>query len=287
MLMVTFFTGGVVLEPQKVFAAFGDPIQWGSSGKNVRELQTNLTNLGFDTYGIDGIFGTNTYTAVQSFQKASGIKADGIVGPVTANVLNEQIYSYITHVVQWGDTLSKLAFHYGTTVNNIMQANNLRSYIIYAGDTLRIPTNETPGNLSWSGMRSTELADWWTVADKVFARGEVATVTDVDTGISYRVKRKGGTNHADCEPLTAEDAAKMKKARGGYWSWNRRAIIVTVDGRNLAASQNGMPHGFQNIYNNNFDGHFCIHFLNSRTHGTNRVDAAHQTMVKKAATARL
>ena len=30
---------------------------------------------------------------------------------------------------------------------------------------------------------------------------------------------------------------------------------------------------------NDFDGHFCIHFYASRTHGGNRVDERHQNMV--------
>jgi len=31
------------------------------------------------------------------------------------------------------------------------------------------------------------------------------------------------------------------------------------------------------------DGHFDIHFLGSKTHGTNKVDSNHQNAVKKAA----
>ena len=46
---------------------------------------------------------------------------------------------------------------------------------------------------------------------------------------------------------------------------------------------NGMPHGAGAIKDNDFDGHFCIHFYASRTHGGNRVDERHQNMVLKAA----
>jgi hypothetical protein len=46
---------------------------------------------------------------------------------------------------------------------------------------------------------------------------------------------------------------------------------------------NGMPHGGQSIKTNNFKGHFCIHFKNSRTHAGNRLDKSHQAAVKKAA----
>ena len=128
-----------------------------------------------------------------------------------------------------------------------------------------------------------QMADWWTSnIQKTFKVGVIATVTDVDTGISWQVKRSGGSNHADVQPLTAADTAKMKKVYGGSWSWNRRAIWVTIDGVSYAASMNGMPHGSGSIKNNNFDGHHCIHFLNSRTHTGNRWDTAHQAAVQKA-----
>ena len=128
-----------------------------------------------------------------------------------------------------------------------------------------------------------QMADWWTSnIQTVFKRGRTATVTDVETGISWTVMRSGGTNHADVQPLTAADTAKMKQAYGGSWSWNRRAIWVTIDGVTYAASMNGMPHGTGSITTNNFDGHHCIHFLNSRTHTGNRWDTAHQNAVQKA-----
>ncbi len=128
-----------------------------------------------------------------------------------------------------------------------------------------------------------QQADWWTSnIQKTFKVGLIATVTDVDTGLSWQVKRSGGSNHADVQPLTAADTAKMKQAYGGTWSWNRRAIWVTIDGVSYAASMNGMPHGTGSITTNNFDGHHCIHFLNSRTHTGNRWDTQHQAMVQKA-----
>ena len=128
------------------------------------------------------------------------------------------------------------------------------------------------------------LSDWWTGdIQSVFKRGDTATVTDVDTGISFKVKRTGGNNHADAQPLTSSDTALMLKAYGGTWAWTRRAIWVTVDGKTYAASMNGMPHGeSDSMPDNDFDGCFCIHFLNSRTHSGNRLDAAHQAAVQKA-----
>lgn len=130
--------------------------------------------------------------------------------------------------------------------------------------------------------------DWWdSDIQKIFARGVVAQITDVETGLSWRERRNGGTNHADCQPLTAADTAAMKKAYGGKWSWDRRAVFVTINGVNYAASINGMPHGEGSIKDNNFNGHHCIHFTNSRTHGSNKVCPLHQAAIRKALLASL
>jgi hypothetical protein len=128
--------------------------------------------------------------------------------------------------------------------------------------------------------------DWWTSGiQQIFAVGVVATITDIDTGISWKEKRFAGKNHADIQPLTKEDTAKLKKVYG-HWSWKRRAVFVTIGGENYAASIHGMPHGGSNL-NNNFPGHHCCHFLNSRTHGSDKIDQNHQKMVAKAASAKL
>lgn len=143
---------------------------------------------------------------------------------------------------------------------------------------------ENPSDEGTSSVTEVLMSDWWTgEIQSVYKRGTVATVTDVDTGISFQVKRTGGLSHADSQPLTSADTALMLKAYGGTWAWTRRAIWVTVDGKTYAASMNGMPHGdSDSMPDNDFDGCFCIHFLNSRTHTGDRLDAAHQAAVKKA-----
>ena len=52
-------------------------------GDDVRELQRTLKEQGYDPGQIDGIFGKKTERAVKRFQKASGLKADGIAGKRT------------------------------------------------------------------------------------------------------------------------------------------------------------------------------------------------------------
>lgn len=151
-----------------------------------------------------------------------------------------------------------------------------------------VPESADLGKSSTAPARGTAQAmDWWkSDIQTIFARGTTATITDVATGIAWKEIRKGGTNHADVQPLTAADTAAMKAAVG-KWSWDRRAIFVTIDGVNYAASMNCMPHGSGSIKNNNFDGHHCIHFTNSRGHSSNKVCSLHQTAIQKALAAKL
>lgn len=124
----------------------------------------------------------------------------------------------------------------------------------------------------------------WEDARQYFNKYSSATVTDLDTGLQFNIQRRGGSSHADVQPLTAEDTATMKAIYDGKWSWKRRAVVLTLEnGMEIAGSMNGMPHGQGAIAGNNFKGHFCIHFRNSKTHGSRKVDLAHQMMVWKAA----
>jgi peptidoglycan hydrolase-like protein with peptidoglycan-binding domain len=58
-------------------------IKKGSKGNPVRRAQKRLTLGGWDTGGVDGIFGPSTETAVKRFQHDQGLTQDGIVGPRT------------------------------------------------------------------------------------------------------------------------------------------------------------------------------------------------------------
>ena len=58
-------------------------LRTGSRGDAVRKLQELLNAKGYTCGSVDGIFGSKTKAAVLAFQKANGLGADGIVGPLT------------------------------------------------------------------------------------------------------------------------------------------------------------------------------------------------------------
>jgi peptidoglycan hydrolase-like protein with peptidoglycan-binding domain len=55
----------------------------------VQEIQTALKNANFYMGAIDGKKGPLTKKAIEEFQKANGLEADGIVGPKTWAVLSK------------------------------------------------------------------------------------------------------------------------------------------------------------------------------------------------------
>lgn len=273
-------------------------LKQGATGDAVWELQLSLFQLGFLKMTPTGVFDTATQEAVRRFQQQSGLITDGIVGQQTWLSLHRTLSAKRQHTyeVRGGDTLWSLARRYGISVDMIAKANRLRSADnIRAGQKLVIPVpeselraeattppvTETRSEARATGERLIPEALSWTEVQKIFPHNTVARVVDVETGKSFSVKRYYGTLHADVEPLTAEDTATMKGIYG-QWSWQRRAIVVEVAGRRIAASMNGVPHGNGAIASNNFNGHFCIHFKDSRTHNNRRVCPDHQAAIQAA-----
>lgn len=59
----------------------------GSSGSEVRKIQEKLKRWGYYSGSVDGIYGSGTESAVKKFQKANGLKTDGIAGKATLNAM--------------------------------------------------------------------------------------------------------------------------------------------------------------------------------------------------------
>lgn len=78
------------------------------SGDDVVYLQNKLKEFGFFNDVIDGFFGQNTLIAVTNFQRHVGIKADGTVGSLTWNKINnfgkeQKLNNGIPHNISYSD----------------------------------------------------------------------------------------------------------------------------------------------------------------------------------------
>lgn len=58
---------------------------------SARQIQTSLKNAGFYKGPVDGKIGPKTKEAIRSFQKAKGLKPDGIVGKRTSSELSKYL----------------------------------------------------------------------------------------------------------------------------------------------------------------------------------------------------
>lgn len=64
-------------------------LKTGSKGDDVKKVQAQLKKLGFNV-AEDGIFGPNTHNAIITMQTIFGYDVDGIVGPATEKLLEQQ-----------------------------------------------------------------------------------------------------------------------------------------------------------------------------------------------------
>lgn len=289
----------------------------GSYGDDVEKLQRALQIKGFLKGGLDGKYGNGTADAVRKFQKSVKLSETGRADKATINMLfgkTKEVSAKDDPGMKGITSISKIEVpnttkpgNSGRHVKALQQALKLRGYYkgsidsSYGKETAEaVKRFQKSRGLSQDGIAGnstiktlfgknaanytipTDSKDWFKDGKDIIPKWSSFMVKDVATGLTFSARRWSGYNHLDAEPLTKSDAATLKKIAGGSYSWARRAILIKYNGKVYAASMNTMPHGEQTIRNNDFSGHFCIHFPNSKTHGTNRVDSSHQSAVRRA-----
>jgi len=147
---------------------------------------------------------------------------------------------------------------------------------MYAEFLMQLPP---PGQHAAPG--TVELLQW-SEARYVLPQNVPFTVIDVRTRMSYQLISFSHGSHADVFPASPEDT-EIFRSTFGNWEWSTRPIIIVANGRTLAASINGMPHGGAINRGNNMNGHICIHFQGSLTHNRSLGhEADHQRSVLEA-----
>lgn len=138
-----------------------------------------------------------------------------------------------------------------------------------------------------------EKIDWYTGGiQQLWAKGASYKIYDVRTGIVWWARRWAGYSHADIEPVTAADTARLCQIYGvnnaqEIWDknlWQRRPCLITIGNRTFACSLFGMPHNpdGDTIPDNNMTGQICMHFTNSKGHESGKVDTYHQQAIEYA-----
>lgn len=207
-------------------------LKQGSTGTDVKNLQNKLILLGYLTGKADGIFGRKTTAAVTAFQRANKLKADGIAGVKT-----------LTQLEQSG-TSSTASTPTATPTPAPTQAPGASEALAGRPNASRVI-----------------YANWYTTVKDVCKKYPYCTVYDFSTGISWQIHIFSVGAHADYEPVTANDTARMRRAFGGETTWNPKAVwVIFPDGSVYLGSTHDSPHGTSHTPENNFDGHTCLHF---------------------------
>lgn len=234
--------------------------------------------------------GKNKYPTVSSINQIDGAPAKTQKGDSGSNVVKLQqaleCLGYYNGPIDgsFGESTEE-------AVKRFQRKRNMKEDGVAGSSTIRVLFGENAkGDSGSSGgdqnKIKTETPDWYKDnMTRVIPKNARITIKDIKTGKTFEAVRWSGANHIDAEPRTAKDTAIMKSIYGGSWSWRRRAVLVKYNGHVYAASMNGMPHGSSTIFSNDFNGVFCIHFKNSKTHGSDKVDPDHQNAVNAASRA--
>lgn len=84
-ILITIITITALYLP--VIRAAQPTLNWGSTGTSVKVLQWKLLQWGYYDGRVDGVYGSDTYQAVVTFQRKNRIRVDGVVGPETWGAL--------------------------------------------------------------------------------------------------------------------------------------------------------------------------------------------------------
>lgn len=217
------------------------PLKKGSEGDLVVLIQQRLYELGYLSFRATGRYGDMTHTGVFKFQQNNGLPADGICGENTYNAMFKD--------------------------NAKRNAGNKNIKRVF-------------GPLKNAALNTGVLADWSESISSVFTVGMTVKVTDFNTGKTFNVKRTGGVNHANVEIADSASVSTYKTVFGGANTWERRAVLVEINGTQYAASLAG--YSTLGISSSGVSGTVDMYFWGSYGDFVNLKDVEHGTACKTA-----
>ena len=202
-----------------------------------------------------------------------------MVSPAFAASVKAKVKSTTKFYTKASSSSKYVPIKKGVTVT-VKNAKKGWAKVKYKGVTGYMKTSSLSKTSKKKSWKSKVVAmSWFDGGDDVLKEGSYGTIYDIKSGKSIRIKRMGGHNHADVEPASKKDTAKLAKI--GY-SWDSRPVILKAGGKYVACAINTKPHGDQTIDNNGFNGQFCLHMVGSKTHGSDSVNEEHQKSIQEA-----
>ncbi len=223
----------------KLFGGNYTTIRYGDRGSRVTTLQQALISAGNLSGKVDGIFGTQTFNAVKSFQRSKKLTADGLAGKNTLTALEKAVSGSSSKATpKPASTAKPTATPKPSTGGDI-------------NDRISAPS-----------VSKLNLLHWFNDVKPSLSNGQKLLIYEPSSGLSWTLRIMSRGRHCDCEPLTAKDTRTMVRAFGNVNTWSQKAVYVKLpDGRWTIGSTHDMPHDSGSIKDNDFNGHLCVHFL--------------------------
>lgn len=199
------------------------------NSSEVKQLQQDLSTLGYYSGNKTGNFGDLTKDAVVKYQKSKGLTADGVAGKKTLSAIQADLNKSGTST---GSSSSSGSASSGTSGSSSLASRA-------------------------SNVQFSNFSNW----RRKYKGGEIFTVFDPVSGLSWNLSWMSADAHLDAEPATAQDTAIMNRAFGNEQSWTPKLIWATFsDGTTYIGTTHNVPHTPYHNTTNNFDGHLCVHF---------------------------
>lgn len=214
----------------------------GDNARFVLFIQQAIKDLRFYDGELTSHYGSRTESAVKQFQKTYGLPVTGQCDAVTAA--------------------------------RLFRAYEGKSEVQYGTDFV---------SPKWS-----ESQDWLRQIGVV--EGAELRLIDLYTDTPFRIRIADTDCHIDAEPLTAADTRALSRVYGETMSDEigeelRPMLLVVPQGSQsiqIVCSIYAKPHGASTLFDNEYDGAFCLYLDGSMRKGTDSPDEAHQAMIEKA-----
>ena len=184
--------------------------KYGSSGDEVKQIQTKLKRWGYYTGNIDGIYGSKTVEAVKYFQRKNGLTVDGIAGTQTLNAMG--IYSSSS-----------------TSSSSSSNSNlNLLSHLIYGEARGEPYTGQVAvGAVIMNRVKSSSFPN--TVAGVIYQAGAFTAVSDGQINLSPNDTAKKAAQDAlnGWDPSYGAIYYFNPNTATNKWIWSR-PVTVTI-----------------------------------------------------------
>ncbi len=166
-------------------------VKKGDNSLNTKAIQYFLKYRGYSV-AIDGVFGTDTESAVKSFQSANGLTADGIVGQATWSKLIVTVqYGNNNLAVKCLQDLLKNKFGYSLTIDGVFGSGTLNAVKSFQSSR-GLTADGIVGPTTWQYIIG-ESTDFWGSRVSKWVFPVKSSVLDIYSGSRYfGAPRDGG-----------------------------------------------------------------------------------------------